>query len=111
MRSKLRKMLGIDDPKEPAPWEPGGSFHPMAAGGLVGGFLNSVAARGYSEGGAVMAAPVAPSSGISDFHQLDLRTDHGVLRVAVSANTMDQLRSSTLGSKMTATGPRPSWYS
>ena len=111
MRSKLRAMFGIDDPKEPAPWQPGGSFHQMAAGGLVGGFVNSVAARGYSEGGAVMAAPVAPPSGISGFHQLDLRTDQGVLRVAVSANTMEQLRSSTLGSKMTATGPRPSWYS
>jgi hypothetical protein len=31
MRSKLRAMLGLPDAGEPAPWEPGGEWHPNAA--------------------------------------------------------------------------------
>lgn len=29
VRSWLRDMLGIEDPHEPAPWQPGGQFHPL----------------------------------------------------------------------------------
>jgi hypothetical protein len=86
----------------------------FAGGGLVGGFASHVAnIPAYAGGGAVTtAATESGGSGIpSGFHQLDLRTDKGNFSTAVSEDTMEGIRQSSLAGKLSSTGYRPTWYS
>jgi hypothetical protein len=86
----------------------------FAGGGLVGGITSHVAnIPAYAGGGAVTtAATESGGSGIpSGFHQLDLRTDKGNFSAAVSEDTMEGIRQSSLGGKLSSTGTRPTWYS
>jgi hypothetical protein len=45
------------------------------------------------------------------YQQLDIRTNSGNFQAGVSADTMEALQRSSLGGKLTQTGPRPTWYS
>jgi hypothetical protein len=85
----------------------------FAGGGLVGGITSHVAnIPAYAGGGAVTTATQSGGSGIpSGFHQLDLRTDKGNFSTAVSEDTMEGIRQSSLGGKLSSTGTRPTWYS
>jgi len=86
----------------------------FANGGYVGSFADAAAStRGYAEGGTASSSTGASMSGpeMSGYHQLDIRTNSGSFPTMVSGDTMDALRASTLGSKLSQTGQRPSWYS
>lgn len=72
VRSWLREALGIDDPKEPAPWKPGGAFRYDATGenGATGpGSLSDIRKRlGLPEDAAEKAAAAGQQTGAS-FHE------------------------------------------
>ena len=82
----------------------------FASGGMVGGFTSSVASSGYA---GVSASAQTGTGGASayGYHQLDIRTNAGNIRAAVSEETMNNIRRSALNSKLSQTGPRPTWYS
>jgi hypothetical protein len=88
----------------------GGMARHFAGGGLVGGFVDAVNLPGLAEGGMVRAAsPGGGGDGGGRYH-LDLRTDKGTFPAQVSADTLEAVRTSALGIKLTSTGPRPSWF-
>ena len=88
-------------------WLQGGAgfLEGFAEGGLVGSVSDYQGSRSSQ-----MVAGTA-NQGVAGFHQLDIRTDKGTFTAHVSSDTMEALRSSALGSKITATGSKPSWYS
>jgi hypothetical protein len=54
---------------------------------------------------------VAGGSSLSTSHQLDLRTTAGTFSVAANDATLEAIRMSAIGSKLSSTGQRPSWWS
>jgi hypothetical protein len=44
------------------------------------------------------------------FHELDLTTDQAKISALVSEKTMDTIRRSAIGARITSTGPKQSWY-
>lgn len=86
----------------------------FAQGGFIGGdsFARSVATMpGYTNGGPVTSGATAGTSDPLSYHALDIKTEAGTFRASVTPDVMRALQSSALASKLSETGPRPSWYS
>jgi len=79
----------------------------FASGGLIGGFVRSMAVPSHAGGGLVtLPGQQRPA----ELHQLDLRTDAGTVRVAIAPDAMRAVEASSLATKLTRIGTTPSWY-
>jgi hypothetical protein len=81
--------------------------HPGSSSGSIASIWNDP-----SYGGPFTASAGA-FSGLNTLgvHQLDLRTNAGNFSAAVSEQTMDAIRNSSLMAKISSAGNRPTWYS
>lgn len=80
----------------------------FAEGGLVGHYLTV----GMAAGGPVTRAPANSNDegGAGGQHSLNLVTSGGEFRVGASQDTIEAIRSSSIGAKLSSAGSRPSWY-
>jgi hypothetical protein len=99
---------------------PGGVLGRMAAADALATaqvYGAAVSAKQYNFGDMGLAS-VAPALGrlpVQDaegpsMHTLDLATPGGNFQVAAAADTIEAIRASAIGSRLTSTGTRPSWY-
>ena len=97
----------------------------MADGGFppapdMGGWITKAALSDLSErlghtpsSGAALTPSASALSGLNTLglYQLDLRTNSGNFPAAVSEETMEAIRRSSLMTQMSSAGSRPTWYS
>ena len=80
-----------------------------ALGGLVGGLrssLDSLSLPGFADGGLALAGADAGSKG---HYTVDLRTDHGKVRVYTNEDGVRELNRASVMKQATATGRSPGW--
>jgi hypothetical protein len=78
------------------------------------GFMDDLNAGRFRFGGPVtgdLPPKVSTGAGGASEHSLDLTTSAGQFRVSATDDTIEAIRASSLGAKLTSTGTRPSWYS
>jgi hypothetical protein len=79
----------------------------LAAGSANAFSLGDVGLRSYAP--AIKSLPVQDATGPS-LHTLDLATTGGTFQVSAASDTIEAIRASAIGSRLTSTGSRPSWY-
>jgi hypothetical protein len=90
----------------------------IKAANMANSFAAGVARMESMKPGPMVASPGAmsgkgegPGPSLAGYHQLDIRTSAGTFPTAVTGDTMQALQASSLASKISATGQRPSWFS
>ena len=79
--------------------------------GLGSGDSSAFTGIGGMQSGFPVSLQVARALGSTAEHTLNLVTHAGQFSVAATDETIETIRASSLGAKLTSTGTRPSWYS
>lgn len=96
-----------------------GAGEPIDLGSIAGGLLTATANERsgayFSRVGPGLLENFAGKNGgvpaPAGAHSLDLRTEGGTFSVWATADTVEAIRASALGDRLTSTGTRPSWFS
>jgi len=83
-----------------------------ALAGMTGSFADSFARMpAFAAGGGIGGVRGNSTPAALSHHELDIRTNAGNFTARVDEDTMEAIRSSSLGGKLSMTGQRPTWYS
>jgi hypothetical protein len=96
------------------PWpSPGGAA--LVGNAALGYARDAAQYAGWGSGLAIPAPHSLPTStgysgGAAGQHLLDLSTPGGTFSVTATSDTIEAIRVSAIGSKLTSAGVKPSWY-
>jgi hypothetical protein len=109
-----RDTAGYSSAGAAGPW-PAASGAGLIGSGILAYARDESRAASWGAGLAVTAPHSLPTStgysgGAAGQHLLDLSTPGGTFSVTASSDTIEAIRVSAIGSKLTSAGTKPSWY-